>query len=329
MSNSYQSERKRLLQSFAAISNDNDFWQLAKEIHEFQLKHNEVFKNYNHHISDHLGQLAFSFLPISFFKREAIKTGDWEEETIFTSSGTTGAQSQHYVRDKEAYLRNTERIFQHSYGPLNDFTFLCLLPSYLERTGSSLIAMSEHFIKCSDDHRSQFYLYDHEKLYSTILDLKEEEKPTVLLGVSYALLDFTEKYALNWPDLIVIKTGGMKGRRKEMNSQELDNILKEYLGVRSIHAEYGMTECFSQLYSHNGNSYFLNLYMKAIITDLSDPFHQLPNGKSGRINLIDLANIDTCAFIATDDVGHFNENGELVVLGRVDNSDLRGCNLLL
>ncbi len=329
MSNSYLLERKRLFQSFAAISNDNEFWQLTRAIHKFQLKYNPLFNEYHDQVAQNYSESEFTYLPISFFKSHKIKSGHWKEETRFSSSGTSGVNSIHQVKNKKFYLKNASIIFQKTYGSLNDYCFVCLLPSYLEREGSSLITMCDHFIKESQIDNSAFYLYDHDKLFRTLTKLKKLNQKTILIGVSYALLDFVESNNIDWSQLIVIKTGGMKGRREEMNSSELDSILKVNLGVDFIHAEYGMTECFSQLYSQNGQSYSLNLHMKAKISDMSDPFHMVKKGKSGRINIIDLANIDTVSFIATDDVGYINEKNELVVLGRIDNSDLRGCNMLL
>lgn len=332
MSISYLSQRKRILQSFAACNNDNDFWQTADDIFSFQKKYNPVFKRYLDLTSssfDHINN-RYSFLPIQFYKTSEVKTGEWDPTKVYTSSGTSGFNtSRHYVKDEQWYLSNTQKIFEDHYGSILDTTFLCLLPSYLEREGSSLITMCQHFIANSKSDLSSFYLYDHELLYKTLVSLRNQKEKTVLIGVTYALLDFIKEYQLSFPDLIVIKTGGMKGRREEMNNSELNHILQQSLGVDQIHGEYGMTECFSQLYSINGRSYGLNQRMKVVISDLTDPFSFVKTGKSGRINLLDIANIDTCSFIATDDVGYIDDEGNLEILGRIDNSDLRGCNMLI
>ncbi|MEE9373208.1 MAG: acyl transferase [Saprospiraceae bacterium] len=321
-----------MLQSFAACSNDKDFWQLAKEIYDFQILYNPIYSEYDNLTAGLKLEIGnISFLPISFFKTHEIKSGDWTEEGIFTSSGTTGSiSSRHFIYDSLFYLNNAAHIFESYYGSIEKTCFLCLLPSYLEREGSSLIAMCQHFIDQSEDDRSAFYLYNHNDLYTILKILKKEKKKTVLLGVSYALLDFAESYKIfSWPDFFVIKTGGMKGKRPEMNSSELDEVLKTSFNTININAEYGMTECFSQLYSINGSTYSQSNFIKVVITDLSDPFVFTNKGKSGRINIIDLANINTCSFIATDDVGYINEHDQVVVQGRIDNSDLRGCNMLL
>lgn len=330
LSSSYILQRKRLFESFAACTNDSDFNILAQEIFRFQEEFNPVFNKYNAYVRSNLDQGSFSFLPISFFKTDIIKTGEWEHEQIYTSSGTTSMErSSHFVSDKRHYLDHTKRIYKHYYGSLEDYCFLCLLPSYLEREGSSLIDMCAHFIDHSQYDESDFYLYNHDQLYETIAKMSGNNIPTVLIGVSYALLDFADSHKIEESNnLVVMKTGGMKGRRKEMNSEELDTILKEAFSVDQIHAEYGMTECLSQLYSKDGKSYQMHPWMKVIITDLTDPFKELEHGKTGRINIIDLANIDSCSFIATDDIGYTVDNS-LYIQGRIDNSDLRGCNMLL
>jgi len=330
LSSSYDVKRKRLYDSLAACASDSDFWNLVAEVFSFQCEYNPLLKEFVFRTS-YSNQNKFRFLPISFFKSHSVKTGEWIEDKVFTSSGTTGlATSSHFVRQEERYLQNTQTIFENAYGALEDYCFLCLLPSYLERDGSSLVSMCDYFISKSNDERSAFYLYDHETLFQTLTELKKECKPTILIGVSYALLDFAEKYEVDsWDQLIVMKTGGMKGRRAEMNMSELDKVLMRSFQVPSIQGEYGMTECLSQLYSKGENIYQENHRMKIILTDLSDPFQSVEIGKTGRVNIIDLANIDSCSFIATDDIGVKSGDGEISILGRIDHSDLRGCNLLL
>lgn len=330
MNSSYNQERTHLITCIQDVANDNDFWDVAKKIYTFQSKYNVVFKKFVGNLYEHKDDLPFLFLPITFFKTELVKTGFWKAEKLFLSSGTTGQiPSKHYVSSSQDYHDNARSIFQKHFGSVSDYCFLCLLPSYLERGSSSLVDMCAYFISSSKVGESGFYLSDYESLKVNLLKNEEKEIPTILIGVSYALLDFAEQYEFSQLSHIkIMKTGGMKGRRKESHPEELDEKLKERLGVYEIHAEYGMTECMSQLYGDEAG-YLLNDRMKTIITDLSDPFQMVENGKSGRINIVDIGNIDTCAFIATDDVGYIDDQGLLQILGRIDHSDLRGCNLLL
>ena len=331
MNSSYHLERQRLYDSCHADINDNDFWVLAKAIYDFQLRYNVIFHQYVSKVQSELRNQQFYFLPISSFKSHEIKTGLWQEEKLFYSSGTVSqVKSQHFVKSLDQYLQNTQKIFEHHFKNISNYCFLCLLPSYLERDGSSLIEMCDNFIIQSRFALSGFYLYDHESLNKAILRCEEENIPTILLGVSYALLDFSENFQYeSLQHVRIMKTGGMKGRRREIAPAEFDKLLVDSLGTEVILAEYGMTECFSQMYSDNGHSYAMNPSMKARISDLTDPFSFLDHGRTGRINIADLANIDTCSFIATDDVGYISEDGKLIIVGRIDNSDLRGCNMLL
>jgi hypothetical protein len=260
-----------------------------------------------------------------------VKTGKWDCEKVFSSSGTTsGTHSKHFIRSFDAYLKNCELIFQNTYGNLADWCFLCLLPSYLERKGSSLVAMCDHFIKKSKYEESGFFLFDQDQLFKRVCQCEKESIPTLLIGVSYALLDFAMDFSFESLKFVkVMKTGGMKGKRKELALVELDNILKRKLGQHEIHSEYGMTECMSQLYSKETKGFEQNNRLRAVITDISDPFQVMGNNERGRVNLVDLANIDSCSFIATDDIGFIDQDDRLHLLGRLDHSDLRGCNLLI
>ena len=330
MKSSYQLKRDRLTNNIKAIANDNDFWAIAKELFDFQISYNLILSDYLTSINVQSRKLHFYFLPISLFKTHNVKTGNWQEELIYLSSGTTTSiRSRHFIRSKLFYLDNAKSIFQKAYGNIRDICFLCLLPSYLNNKASSLIDMCTYFIESSRYSQSGFYLDDYDKLNRTVNYNETNNIPTLLIGVSFALLDFVQRF--QYESLIhvkIMKTGGMKGTSKDINGSELDDILKSAFGVSHILAEYGMTECQSQLYSHNGQSYEQNDKMKMIISDVSDPFSYLERNKTGRINIIDLANLDTCAFIATDDLGFIDKNNKIHILGRLDYSDLRGCNML-
>jgi phenylacetate-coenzyme A ligase PaaK-like adenylate-forming protein len=270
------------------------------------------------------------FLPIEFFKSHKVVSNTHAVEKIFTSSGTTGIQtSKHYVTDLELYQKNTTQIFEGLYGPIEDYCILALLPSYLERSGSSLVYMVDHFIKKSGNPDSGFYLNNHKELYHKLVSLEDKSQKTLLIGVSFGLLDFIEKYNLRLKHTIIMETGGMKGRRKEMIRDELHQRLSDGFGVDHIHSEYGMTELLSQAYSMGQGVFKLPKTMKVFIRDPEDPLSQISKyHKTGGINLIDLANINSCAFIATQDLGQKINKNKIKILGRFDNSDIRGCNLL-
>lgn len=270
------------------------------------------------------------FLPIEFFKAHKVLSTAGAVELTFTSSGTTGiTTSSHYVTDKTWYEDSFRHAFNLFYGDVKDYTVLALLPSYLEREGSSLIYMVNDLIKQSNNSNNGFFLYNHDDLYQQLKKQQHAQKPTLLIGVTFALLDFIENYRINFPELIVMETGGMKGRRKEMIREELHSILCDGFGVSAIHSEYGMTELLSQAYSLGDGIFVCPPWMKIIIRDTNDPISTLPNGKTGGINVIDLANINSCSFIATQDLGKTFTNGSFEVLGRFDQSDIRGCNLLI
>ncbi len=268
------------------------------------------------------------FLPISFFKTHQVTTGTFSPQLIFTSSGTTTTvNSQHFVKDISLYEKSFITAFQQFYGEINKLCIIGLLPSYLEREGSSLTFMVDELIRLSKHPKSGFYLYDFESLQNTLLQLNEQKQNTILIGVTYAMLDFAAVYPMPLQHTIIMETGGMKGRKEEMTREEVHRILCEAFGVKSIHSEFGMTELMSQAYSKGKGIYHCPPWMKVMIRNEDDPLQVSSFGK-GVLNIIDLANKDSCAFIATDDAGVVYEDGSFEVLGRIDNSDLRGCSLL-
>uniref|UniRef100_UPI004048C38C acyl transferase n=1 Tax=Roseivirga sp. TaxID=1964215 RepID=UPI004048C38C len=314
--------------------NEASFAPLALDIFHFQYANNALYKAYVNGLGkrpSEVGRLEqIPFLPIEFFKGHTIKSGNWFSELFFESSGTTGQiTSKHWVADKSFYLKIALQIFEQAYGSIKDFTVLALLPSYLERNNSSLVAMVDDFIQLSNDPHSGFYLNDHQALYKTLLEQKEVGKKTLLIGVTFGLLDFADIYQMDFPDLIVMETGGMKGRREELVREEVHAILKKSFGVSHVHSEYGMTELFSQAYAKADGLFECGKTMKVFTRDINDPLTVNNNLRSGVLNIIDLANVKTCSFIETKDVGKVHPNGKFEVLGRMDNADVRGCNLLV
>lgn len=277
---------------------------------------------------------SIPYLPVSFFKTHRLTTTTFEPEIIFESSGTTGDNtSRHFVKSLPLYNKSFLKAFQLFYGNVSHFCILGLLPGYLERENSSLVTMVSELIKKSGHPQSDFYLHDHEKLYQALVHNEIRQQPTLLIGVTYALLDFAEKYAFQLQNTIVMETGGMKGRREEITREEVHGILKSKFNVSAIHSEYGMTELLSQAYSKKNGRFHSPPWMKILVREYHDPFAirsapQTHKSSNGLINIIDLANIYSCCFIATDDVGKVYKNGEFEVLGRRDASDLRGCSLL-
>lgn len=316
-----------------SIDQDN-FEGKALELFHFQSKHNQIYKKYIHYLGvapDDISDLhQIPFLPISFFKRHKVVTKGWNEEQIFQSSGTTGATtSKHYVRSVSEYLINAQLIFEYQYGAIENYHFLALLPSYLERDNSSLIFMVDHFIKLSNSLYSGFYLHNFDELAKNLEKAYLSGRKVMLLGVTFGLLDLLELHQFNMPNLIVMETGGMKGRRKEMIREELHDVFKKGFGVPTVHSEYGMTELLSQAYSKGEGKFTFPNTMRILIRDINDPFSYQPTGRNGGINIIDLANIYSCAFIETQDLGKINNDNTFEVLGRFDNSDIRGCNLMV
>jgi hypothetical protein len=310
-----------------------NFKSQALEMFKYQFIENKLYRSFamrflaSPETVKELTQIPF--LPISFFKSMEVKTGDFIPQFIFESSGTTGhSTARHYVKDPVLYRESLVKGFEFYYGKAEGYCILGLLPSYLERGGSSLILMVEELMRLSNHRENGFYLYDIEKLHQVILKLEKNQQKTLLIGVGFALLDFAEKYSMRLNHTIVMETGGMKGRRAEITRSELHNILKNKLGVSRIHSEYGMTELLSQAYSTGEGIYKTVPWMKMLVRDEDDPLTIHESGE-GVLNVIDLANKDSCAFIATDDMTKLYEDGSFEILGRMDNSDIRGCSLLV
>lgn len=315
-------------------NNSPDFEKLALEIFQFQAKNNLVYKQFidllNINPKEVYKIVDIPFLPIEFFKSHKVVSTTAKIEQTFLSSGTTGMQqSKHYVSDVSLYKESYLNGFNYFYGNIENYTILALLPAYLEREGSSLIYMVDDLIKKSKKPKSGFYLDNLEELAKNLIELDEKGEKVLLIGVSFALLDLVETYAFQLNNIMIMETGGMKGRRKELIREELHQILKDGFGVNKIHSEYGMTELLSQAYSKGNGIFECPPWMKILTRDTEDALTILPEGKSGGINVIDLANKNSCSFIATQDLGKTYNNGTFEVLGRFDNSDIRGCNLLL
>ncbi|AHM59385.1 acyl-protein synthetase [Flammeovirgaceae bacterium 311] len=312
----------------------NGFELLALEVFRLQAQHNSVYRQFLeclHCKPESVVKIAdIPFLPIEFFKRHQVKTGEWQPQAVFESSGTgMGARSRHVVPSLDFYLKVTSHIFEAAYGPLKDFIVLALLPSYLERQHSSLVLMAQHFMELSGHALSGFYLYEHTDLIAAVEESLHTGKKVLLLGVSFALLDLAELGPFNWQNLMVMETGGMKGRRQELIREELHEKLCNAFGVSYIHSEYGMTELLSQAYAKQNGVFIAPPWMQVYIREVNDPFKQIGAGHTGGINIIDLANYSSCSFIETADLGLMHENGTFEVLGRFDNSEARGCNLML
>ena len=316
------------------INNADEFDTLALDVFRFQYENNKVYQQFCDHlkktpqnVSD---PLQIPFLPISFFKSYKVLSTQKEARTIFTSSGTTQSiTSKHFVPDIKIYEESFLKAFKTFYGSPEELCILALLPSYLEREGSSLIYMVNNLIDKSKHADSGFYLHNLEELHQKLQELDRNRTKTLLIGVSFALLDLAEQFPMHLKNTIVMETGGMKGRRKELIREELHLILKNGLGVNKIHSEYGMTELLSQGYSKGDGIFETPSWMKIITRDTEDPLTIQSNGKTGGINVIDLANIYSCSFIATQDLGKTYPNGTFEVLGRFDDSDIRGCNLMV
>ncbi|MFQ3577111.1 MAG: acyl transferase [Cytophagales bacterium] len=315
-------------------SEPEKFDDLAIRLFRYQFGQNQLFRKWCIHFNktpDNVTTIIdLPFIPISFFKQFELKSTEMPTKMIFKSSGTSGLQnSQHFITDLEIYEKVCVEIFEHYFGDLSNFYLLALLPNYLEQGNSSLVYMINHFMKKSRNDFDAFFLYDWERLNQKIIELSTQSKPVVLWGVTYALLDFSEKYNIKLTDnFLVFETGGMKGRKKEMIREEVHETLKNSFGVDKIYSEYGMTEMLSQAYITHESSFFIPAStLKLLIREHNDPFSISSSGR-GLLNVIDLANIDSCAFFATDDIGVVYRNGSFDVLGRSDLSENRGCNLL-
>jgi len=328
------SDYHKLKEKIFQIESESDFKQTAMEVFYFQYDQIPLYRqwvDYLHKDPKQIKELhQIPFMPIRFFKEHEIIRKNTEAEIIFSSSGTTGIQrSRHLLTELSLYEKSYRKSFEFFYGPISEFVVLALLPSYMEREGSSLIYMAEDFINISKHKESGFYLNELKDLVEMLKRLKKEQKKVLLLGVSFALLDLAETYQFDFPELIVMETGGMKGRRKELVREELHKIYQKGFGLEKIHSEYGMTELLSQAYSKGNGIFRTPPWMKVLIRDTNDPLSLLGPNRSGGVNVIDLANLNSCAFIATQDVGKSFQDASFEILGRFDHSEVRGCNLLV
>lgn len=316
------------------IRNESEFNALALEQFRFQFNHSLVYREFCKHLQLTEAEVkdasSIPFLPIEFFKKKKVFDLTRQPQILFTSSGTTGSVvSKHYVAEISIYRKSFERAFEHFYGDVTDYCVLALLPSYQERQGSSLIFMVKELIEKSAHPESGFFLHDFGGLREKLIALDKQEQKVLLIGVSFALLDMAENYPCKLNNTIVMETGGMKGRRKELVRDELHSKLSKGFGLVDIHSEYGMTELLSQAYSKAKGIFTPPPWMKVIARDTEDPLHLQTPGHTGGINVIDLANLYSCSFIATQDLGRVYENGSFEVIGRFDHSDIRGCNLMV
>lgn len=329
MKNKFQNDPSQYIHNI----NSKNFKNIALELFRFQSEHNIIYKQYLealHIIPEQIQKLTdIPFLPISFFKsHEVTCVENTTPELIFESSGTTGENtSKHLVFDKAVYETSLISGFTESYGAIDEFVILALLPSYLERKNASLVHMAKVLMQESQHPDNGFFLYNFEELANTLQRLEAQHQKTLLLGVSFALLDFAEAFPMQLRHTIVMETGGMKGRKEEWTRTQLHDFLKTKWQLEQVHSEYGMTELLSQAYAKKDGLFLPSSTMKVLVRDINDPFDIKTTG-SGCLNIIDLANTDSCAFIATEDIGHIYENGSFEVLGRMDHSALRGCSLM-
>jgi hypothetical protein len=305
--------------------------EILMEYFRFQYANCEIYRRYVNLLGVEVQSPdEIPFLPISVFKTHKVYSAQHAEAAIFTSSGTTGVEpARHYVADLDIYRKSYSEAFRLFCGDVSQYAVLALLPSYLERQGSSLITMVQGLIDDSQHPQSGFFLHNHRQLYDTLQNLRDSGTRVLLIGVSFALLDFVEQYRLDFPELAVMETGGMKGRREELTRRELHTALCRGFGVDRILSEYGMTELLSQAYSSGDGLYCSPPWMQIVIRDPRDPFLRLGNGVSGGVNVIDLANLWSCSFIETQDLGTVHPDGSFEIIGRFDESDIRGCNLLI
>jgi len=316
------------------IASESDFNSLAIQIFKYQFNNNKVYRSFCDLLYKNPSSIntteEIPFLPIQFFKTHQVLSNTNNIIKTFTSSGTTSSTpSKHHITNLNIYEKSFKTGFEQFYGPIQDYIILALLPSYLDREGSSLIYMVESLIKQSKHPESGFYLNDFLKLKETLIRLDLEGNKILLIGVSFALLDLVEHSSFNLNHTIVMETGGMKGRRKELIREELHTLLKKGFGVNEIHSEYGMTELLSQGYSIGNGKFHSPNWMKILIRDPEDALTLQKGNKAGGVNIIDLANINSCAFIATQDLGRIVDNKSYEIIGRFDSSDIRGCNLLI
>ncbi|MBD2752410.1 LuxE/PaaK family acyltransferase [Spirosoma validum] len=342
-----QALRQQILTLSRHFHDPRTFESLALAVFRYQALYNPVYSNYLHHLNVRAEQITdlrrVPFMPISFFKNHTVLTGadiNSFDTLTFASSGTTGEQtSRHYVPDPALYDAISTQIFEQTYGSLRDFHILALLPSYLERNNSSLVYMVQRFMDQNDSDESGFFLHNHQELTERLrrLSQKSDAKKILLIGVTFGLLDWAESgqdlsFLGQLPNLIVMETGGMKGRRKELLREEVHEILMSRLGIQTVHSEYGMTELLSQAYSHGKGVFQPSSTLRVFLRDINDPFLIYPDNytRTGGINVVDLANLDSCSFIETQDLGQYvDEEANFRVIGRFDNSDVRGCNLMI
>jgi phenylacetate-coenzyme A ligase PaaK-like adenylate-forming protein len=321
-------------QDIFTISNQKQFDKIALKVFRFQYENNLVYREFCDFLKTDIQKVKsiqqIPFLPIQFFKSHSVVSNTNLIQATFTSSGTTGIiTSKHLVTDMSVYEESYRKGFSQFYGNIEDYVILALLPSYLEREGSSLIHMVDDLIQQSNQPESGFYLHNYDELIAKLIQLDQAGQNVILIGVTYALLDLIEKHSFELEHTIIMETGGMKGKRKEMIREELHQQLCHGFGVKSIHSEYGMTELLSQAYSLGEGIFECPSWMQIVVRDTEDAMSYVREGKTGGINVIDLANINSCSFIATQDLGKKYPNGSFEVLGRFDHSDIRGCNLMV
>jgi hypothetical protein len=323
---------ENLINKIMAINSKSDFEKMSLKLFDYQMENNPIYAPYaalilKGEIPTNIYEIPF--LPIEFFKQEQIICQGKGVEEVFLSSGTTGEQSKHLVADLSLYKKSYLNTFQQFYGDIKDYCILALLPNYQDREGSSLIYMVNDLITKSEHPKSGFYLNNLAELSETIKELEGKGQKVILFGVTYALLDLAAQYPQLLKHTIIMETGGMKGKRKELLKEEIHQLVQDAFLTENIHSEYGMTELLSQGYSKGKNIFNSPPWMKILIRDVNDPLSIIGNNKTGGINVIDLANIYSCPFIATQDLGKQFDNDSFSVLGRFDNSDVRGCNLLV
>lgn len=318
---------------FIKSINAESFNDIAFSVFRYQYEHNEIYRAFANAVNKTPNAVSqineIPFLPVSFFKTHKVVTGLWEPELVFESSRTTSdTPARHYVKSGEVYRESLLLGIEAFYGPPANYTFLALLPSYLERSNASLVHMVRELIEASGNADGGFYLNEWVELAEKIKVLQQVGQRIVLIGVTFALLDFATAHAIDMSKVIVMETGGMKGRKEEWTRQQVHDFLKQQWAVPNVHSEYGMTELLSQAYARSNGIFSNSPTMKVLIRDMNDPFDINEKG-AGVLNIIDLANIHSCSFIATDDIGKIHDNGSFEVLGRSDNSALRGCNLMV
>ena len=321
-------------QDIFTIASHKQFEKISLKVFRFQYENNKVYRGFCDFLKTDIQKVKsldkIPFLPIQFFKSHDVVSNTNAVQEIFTSSGTTGMiNSRHLVTDVSLYEQSYRNAFSEFYGNIEDYAILALLPSYLERSGSSLIYMVEDLIQLSNNENSGFYLNNYDELIAKLTQLDNAGQNVILIGVTYALLDLVEKQTFSLKNTIIMETGGMKGKRREMVREELHEILCKGFGVQSIHSEYGMTELLSQAYSLGNGIFECPSWMQILIRDTEDALTYIDYGKTGGVNVIDLANINSCSFIATQDLGKKYANNSFEILGRFDNSDIRGCNLMV